>query len=97
MLCYICGRSDFKSYEHFKMHHKNVHNVHPLGQSERKHKDVIDVPFVALLPDKKREIVTRLETKLREKAWLENKLNPFIGEDKITKEPMWNEQKEVLE
>lgn len=79
------------------MHHKNVHSVHPLGQHEARHKDVINVPFVALLPDKKREIVIRLETKLREKAWSDKKLNPFIGEDKTTREPIWNENGEVLE
>lgn len=96
MLCYICGRSDFKSFEHFKMHHKNVHNVFHLGQ-ENKSREIPTMPLVSLLPSEKKDIVIKLENKLREKAWTEGKLNPLVGEDRITKEPVWNYNREVLE
>lgn len=97
--CPICGNEGFKTWQQYNEHHKRKHNVTletgvprlDLGaelQPARQFKEMDKA--------KKREIVEAMESRIRADAWLARKLNPLIGTDKQSSEPVWNENLEVL-
>lgn len=45
---------------------------------------------------KKQEEIVKRETLIRETAWFENKLNPLIGTDTFSSEPIWDVGGNVL-
>ena len=52
--------------------------------------------YKAMCPIRKQEIIDKIESDLRMIAWIQNKLNMLIGQDKNSVEPVWNDKKEVL-
>lgn len=94
--CSLCGFQGFKTWQEYHNHHLHKHNVKPKASPS-----LID-SIEALKPMNrsgrtKQEIVEAVEMELRTNAWLKPlKLNPLIGTTNISREPIWNEQKEVL-
>lgn len=97
--CQICGTKGFKTWEAFNHHHQARHNVKPLESQARAF--VVDSTepkqvFKSLDPAEKREIVERIETRIRLNAWDEIRLNPLIGEDINSVEPIWDKERNIL-
>jgi hypothetical protein len=96
--CSICERN-FKSWHHYQEHQRQRHNITDetgvprlnltLGMDQAR----VYKPMDLL---EKQIAVTKVELAIREMAWISNQLNPLIGCDKISVEPVWNKEREVI-
>lgn len=97
--CQICGLRGLKSWAEYQTHHKSKHNVTietgvpTLDFTELLAKPRQHVPMDKVL---KQSIVERVETNMRVDAWQAHRLNPLIGTDKISGEPLWDADLNVL-
>lgn len=97
--CQICGMSGFKNWKEYNDHHRHRHNVSmDTGVPRLDFTEMLNVPKVFKSMDKaiKTKIVEKVETKMRLTAWENRQLNPLIGTDNISTEPVWNDKGEVI-
>jgi len=98
--CHICGLKAFKDWKEYYSHYTRVHQVKPvesdlnrLASDYRRDKQG---KVINTSGRPKIQIVEEMETKIRNDAWFNDKLNPLIGMTDTSVEPMWNDKKELI-
>jgi hypothetical protein len=85
--CVRCGNIRFNSWVVYRDHMKEMHDRLVFSPAKK---------YVPMdLADKQIE-VTRGETTVRSLAWALGKYNPLIGCDKVSVEPEWDGERNIL-
>jgi hypothetical protein len=94
--CDICKRRGFRSWDQYREHHRRQHSVtDDMGLPRLDFSDQARA-YVPMDPAEKQAEVTRGETAIREIAWTHGRLNPLIGCDKVSIEPKWDSERNIL-
>jgi hypothetical protein len=97
--CLICGFKGFKTWREYHSHYATIHvTTIETGIATIDFGKLLEPVKAYIKLDKavKQAIVEKQETVLRLKAWEQSQLNPLIGTDSYSSEPVWNEQREVI-
>lgn len=97
--CQLCRHLSFKTWEQYNKHHKKAHlTTDEMGLPRMDLSTALNQArvYVPMAPADKQMEVTRGESTIREAAWLAGKLNPLIGYDKVSSEPIWDTERNIV-
>lgn len=97
--CKLCKHAPFKTWAQYDHHHKRIH-----GTTDETGVPRMDLTaalnqarvYVPMAPADKQMEVARGERTIREAAWHAGKLNPLIGFDKVSSEPVWDTERNIV-
>jgi hypothetical protein len=96
--CGFCGKGNFRTWKRYEEHHKNAHNVSMDSGVPRLDLNTDQArTYHPMDPADKQAEVTRGERAIREAAWIDGRLNPLVGCDKVSIEPEWDSERNIIQ